>query len=182
MGAFFLLTGVVQTSLKLLTNPFSTDEEMLGYPWYLPFVAGLVFILPIWFLVHVGKQLAVGLKQDTRNSAARWVETETFPTGLKGKVMKKFSETTKFDRLICFIAGRKATYGTWEPISDSPVDKARFLAFKKRYNTQYGKFRGERRTRYTFYVFEAIAKIMLMFLLAALIRYPQTQVRILGVN
>ena len=80
-----------------------------------------------------------------------------------------------------FIAGRKATYGKWVPVSDSPVDKARFLAFKKRYNTQYGKFRGERRTRYTFYVFEAIAKITLMFLLAALIRYPQTQVKWLRV-
>ena len=34
VGAFFLMTGVVQTSLKLLTNPFASDEEVLGYPWY----------------------------------------------------------------------------------------------------------------------------------------------------
>ena len=99
-------------------------------------IAGLIFALPIWFLVHVGKQLAVGLKHDNRNSAARWVETETFPKGLKGKVKVKFSETTRFDRLITFVAGRKATYGKWVPVTDSPVDKARFLAFKKRYNTQ----------------------------------------------
>ena len=125
--------------------------------------------------MHVGKQLAIGLKHDNRNSAAKWVETETFPKGLKGKVKVKFSETTWFDRLMTFLAGRKATYGKWVPVTDSAVDRARFLAFKKRYNTQFGKFRGERRTRYTFYVFESITKIVLMFLLAALSRFPTTQ-------
>ena len=75
----------VQNSIKVLTNPAQEVPE--GYLWPFIFLAGLLLAAALYFLVVIAGKLKEGLMTGKGHQKAdvKWVETETFPQGLRGK-------------------------------------------------------------------------------------------------
>ena len=114
----------------------------------------------------------------------KWVETKTFPSGIKLKKglphskLVKYSEATFIDKFLALWLSRKGKYGKWEALSTEAGDKGRAKAFKAIFKKQYEGLRGGPSYRYTYYALEAILKVVLMAIMACTARYPAMQVQI----
>ena len=122
---FGIFTGCVQNSIKVFTNPFHLTPE--GYEWYWIIIAVVVLTGAFFFLHLIASELKRGLKggRGEEKPDLKWIETETFPKGLRGKKKIKYSDTTYFDLLCCLVFSRNASYGTWVPQSETKYDTKR---------------------------------------------------------